>query len=181
MDCQRLPANKKHWQITMPPRWEAIWIKSWPWCSCHAEEFCNQRKCAARMNENFWSFSFSTDRPKTNLGYLWITQLTFFDSAKLNNAENWRGTMSCSIVLISLFFCGYWWEHYLVFSRWVGGDYCYIIVVGGNILGDFKHYISTWSAPPCQLLGNWFLCIALVHASYPAEYWFAFALSKPSW
>ncbi len=43
---------------------------SWPWCSRHTEEFCNQGKGVARVNDNFWSFSLSTDRPKTNLGYL---------------------------------------------------------------------------------------------------------------
>jgi hypothetical protein len=39
------------------------------WCSLHTEDFCNQGKCAACVNENFWSFSLSTKRPKNNLGY----------------------------------------------------------------------------------------------------------------
>jgi hypothetical protein len=29
---------------------------SWPWCSRHAEEFCNQGTCAAPVNENFGLF-----------------------------------------------------------------------------------------------------------------------------
>ncbi len=66
------------------------------------------RKCVDCVNMNCWSFSPSTDRPKTNLGYLWVTQLIFSDSTKLDKAENWRGTMSCSIVLTAYFFCGYW-------------------------------------------------------------------------
>ncbi len=33
---------------------------SWPLCSLHTEEVCNQGKCVACVNENFWVlFSFN--------------------------------------------------------------------------------------------------------------------------
>ncbi len=62
----------------------------------------SRKMCGSREWE-FWSFPSSTDRPKTNLGYLWVAQLTISDSTKLNKAENWWSTMSCSIVLTAYF------------------------------------------------------------------------------
>ncbi len=105
MDCQRSLAIKNTMANCHASKVGGkLEFDSRPWCSRHTEEFCNQGKCAACVNENFWSFFSSTDRPKTNLVYLWVTQLTFSDSTKLNKAENWRGTMSCSIALTAYFF-----------------------------------------------------------------------------
>ena len=39
----------------------------------------------------------------------------------------------------------------------------------GSPINDFKHLISNCSAPHRHMVGSWDLCIAFVHASYPAE------------
>ena len=63
------------------------------------KKFCNQGKCVVReKNVSVWSFSVSTDRPKTNLRYLWVIWLTFSNSTK----PPWA--VHCSH---HLFFCGY--------------------------------------------------------------------------
>jgi hypothetical protein len=51
----------------------------------------------------------------------------------------------------------------------------------GLASNDFTHLTTTCTAPHHQQ-GNWLLCIAFVHALYPAAmYWFAFARSYHSW
>ncbi len=39
----------------------------------------------------------------------------------------------------------------------------------GSSINDFKHLIPNCSAPHRHMAGSWDLCIAFVHASYPAE------------
>ena len=52
----------------------------------------------------------------------------------------------------------------------------------GSSINEFKHLNPNCSAPQCHMFGSWDLCIALVHASYPAAmYCPKLFLSKPSW
>ena len=52
----------------------------------------------------------------------------------------------------------------------------------GSSINEFKHLNPNCSAPHRHMFGSWDLCIALVHASYPAAmYCPKLFLSKPSW
>ncbi len=52
----------------------------------------------------------------------------------------------------------------------------------GSETNDIRHFTSVCFAPHRHILGNWLLCIALVHASYPPPmYCPAVFQSKPSW
>ncbi len=52
----------------------------------------------------------------------------------------------------------------------------------GSETNGFKHFNSTCFAPHHHILGNLLLCMALVHAPYPAVmYSLALLLSNPSW
>jgi hypothetical protein len=38
----------------------------------------------------------------------------------------------------------------------------------GSLINEIKHLNPNCSAPHCHMVGSWDLCIAFVHASYPA-------------
>ncbi len=76
----------------------------WPWCSRHAEEFCNQRNVWIVWIRIFGLFLIQQTDQNSILGYLWVTLLTFSCTTKLWQSRELTGTMSCSIVLTTYFF-----------------------------------------------------------------------------